>query len=102
MEILRKIRIASPKSHVVILSGQEKIEIAVETMKQGAYTYVVKNESAFERLRIVIHNILHKIHLEKSNVQYKRQRLILVLVLLGVLILNLLNFYFNPDAFKLW
>ncbi|MBL4716743.1 MAG: response regulator [Bacteroidia bacterium] len=102
IEILRKIKQAKPNIEVIILSSQEKIEIAVETIKQGAYTYVVKNETAFERLRIVIHNILHKFHLQRSNKLYRKQRVYLVIALVIVLLVNVLNYLFNPDAFKLW
>ena len=102
IEILRKIKQVAPNTEVIVLSGQERIEIAIETIKQGAYTYVVKNDTAFERLRIVLHNILHKFHLQKSNRQYKRHRLYLSLALFIVLLINALNFFFNPDAFKLW
>lgn len=52
---------------VIMISGQDKIDTAVECMRAGAYDYVVKNETsfvrteqAFERLfkhRLVVHEL---------------------------------------------
>ncbi len=49
MEVARKIRMQSPKTHVMILSMHSKIEYIVEAFQAGATGYVVK-ESATERL----------------------------------------------------
>lgn len=54
--VLQKIRQTDPKIPVIMLSGQNKIEIALDSIKNGAYDYVVKNDIAF--LKIL--NILKK------------------------------------------
>jgi DNA-binding NtrC family response regulator len=57
VEILKKMKEASPTSAVIMLSGQDKISVAVECMKNGAYDYVVKSESAFMRIENIFNNI---------------------------------------------
>src|SRR3954470_7931746 len=57
LQVLKKIKERFPDAPVIFLSGQEKAEIAANTMKYGAWDYVVKNESAFHRLEILIKNI---------------------------------------------
>ncbi len=57
VEILKKIKEASPTSAVIMLSGQDKISVAVECMKNGAYDYVIKSESAFTRIENIFNNI---------------------------------------------
>ncbi|MFN8142804.1 MAG: response regulator [Bacteroidia bacterium] len=52
LQVLKKIKEQFPEVPVIFLSGQEKAEIAANTMKYGAYDCVVKNESAFHRLEI--------------------------------------------------
>ncbi|MBN4081501.1 response regulator [bacterium AH-315-C07] len=98
--ILKEIKKTHPEINVVMLSGQEKIEVAVATLNAGAYTYVVKNSSTFDKLGIVIQNILHRLHLENSNKQYKQQRLYLILALIAILLLNAMAFFHNPGAFS--
>ena len=57
VEILKKMKEASPTAQVIMLSGQDKISVAVECMKNGAYDYVVKSESAFMRIENIFNNI---------------------------------------------
>ncbi|MEO8760114.1 MAG: response regulator, partial [Bacteroidia bacterium] len=49
---------------VIILSSQDKIEVAVDCMHHQAADYVVKSETAFMRLRQIIVKILHYRKLE--------------------------------------
>ena len=60
-QILLKIKKAFPTLPVIILSAQETLNVAVQSLKIGAYDYVVKDEYAFER----IENLLVKIVLIK-------------------------------------
>ena len=51
---------------VIILSSQDKIEVAVSCMHHKAFDYVVKSETAFLRLQKVIVTILKYQKLEKE------------------------------------
>ncbi len=66
LQVLKKIKERFPGVPVIFLSGQEKAEIAANTMKFGAWDYVVKNESAFHRLEILMNNILGNVELKKN------------------------------------
>jgi len=66
VQILKKLKDRYPNVHIVFVSGQEKAEVAANTMKYGAYDYIVKNENAFQRLEIVMKNILGNTQLKKS------------------------------------
>jgi DNA-binding NtrC family response regulator len=57
VEILKKMKEICPMTNVIMLSGQDKIAVAVECMKNGAYDYVVKSESAFMRIENIFNNI---------------------------------------------
>jgi DNA-binding NtrC family response regulator len=56
-EILKKIKINFSSVDVIILSGQEDVNIATSIIRQGATDYVVKNKMSFFNLG----NILSKI-----------------------------------------
>ena len=66
LEILKMVKEKNPEIFVIILSGQEKIEIAVDTLKHGAFDYVVKSETAFVRLQKIISAIFHYKKMEKE------------------------------------
>lgn len=91
VEILKKVKDEYPETQVIVLSGQDKIEVAVDTMKYGAYDYVVKGESAFSRIENAINNIseLHKIRM--INRGYKNTILMLCGVI-GLIILGAIYF----------
>ncbi len=66
IETLDKIKATNPGISVIMLSSQDKIEIAIDCMHHKAFDYVVKSETAFVRLQKTIAGILH---LEKINKQ---------------------------------
>jgi DNA-binding NtrC family response regulator len=66
MQVLKKLKERFPNVPVIFLSGQEKAEVAANTMKYGAWDYIVKNENAFHRLEIIIQNILGHVDLKKN------------------------------------
>jgi DNA-binding NtrC family response regulator len=54
---LDKIKAFSPDIPVVMLSAQDKIEVAINCMHHQAFDYVVKSETAFMRLQKTIETI---------------------------------------------
>jgi len=71
LEVLQEIKKADPEADVVILSGQDKIEVAVKTMQYGAFDYIVKGESAFYRAEKVVFNIYRYKKLQGNAARYK-------------------------------
>ena len=65
IETLDKIKEFDPQIPVIMLSAQDKIEVAVDCMLHKASDYVVKSETAFLRLQKTITAILNYNELEK-------------------------------------
>ncbi|MHC1776514.1 MAG: response regulator [Lentimicrobium sp.] len=66
LETLDKIRAYDPEIAVVMLSAQDKIEVAVNCMHHKAFDYIVKSETAFFRLQKVIETIIYTHKIEKT------------------------------------
>lgn len=66
IQTLDKIKEFNPDIAVVMLSSQDKIDVAVNCMHHKAYDYVVKSETAFLRLRKAIDSIFHTRKIEKT------------------------------------
>jgi two-component system OmpR family response regulator len=66
IETLDRIKTANPLIPVIILSSQDKIEVAVICMKHNAFDYVVKSETAFVRLKKIITSIFQTQKTEKA------------------------------------
>jgi len=71
LEVLHEIKKISPETDVVMLSGQDKIEVAVKTMQYGAFDYIVKGESSFYRAEKVVFNIYRYKRLQGNASKYK-------------------------------
>jgi len=66
LQTLDKIKERDPGIPVVMLSSQDKIEVAINCMHHKAFDYIVKSETAFMRLQKVIDIILNTQKLEKA------------------------------------
>ena len=66
IETLDKIRAFNENITVVMLSSQDKIEVAVNCMHHKAFDYIVKSETAFLRLQKTITTIFQNKKTEKA------------------------------------
>ncbi len=92
MDILRAIKKRKPEAEVVMFTGQEKIEIAIDTLTHGAFDYIIKNESAFHRADNVVKNILKRRKLQKENKFYK-SLLVVMAIILGIIAVVAITLY---------
>lgn len=66
IETLDLIKAYNPEMPVVMLSSQDKIEVAINCMHHKAFDYVVKSETAFFRLQKIITGIMQYNKMEKE------------------------------------
>lgn len=66
IQTLDKIKAINPDIPVVMLSSQDKIDVAIDCMHHRAFDYVVKSETAFIRLQKIITTIFKYKKMEKE------------------------------------
>lgn len=66
IETLDKIKAFNPDIPVIMLSSQDKIEVAISCMHHRAHDYVVKSETAFVRLQKIISSAFEYKKMEKE------------------------------------
>jgi DNA-binding NtrC family response regulator len=66
IDTLDEIKAFNPDIPVIMLSSQDKIDVAINCMHHKATDYVVKSETAFLRLKKIISTILETKKLEKQ------------------------------------
>ena len=71
--LLKRIKEFNQDIEIVVISEQEKIEIAVELLKLGAYDYIVKTKDIRERLLNVIRNLKKQSNLKKQLVNLQHE-----------------------------
>jgi two-component system OmpR family response regulator len=70
IETLDRIKKFNPAIPVIMLSAQDKIEVAVDCMHHDAHDYVVKSETSFIRLQKIITALFNLQKIEKQLVWY--------------------------------
>lgn len=89
-EILEHIRRNYKGTEVIMISGQDKIDVAVDCMSLGAYDYVVKNETAFIRTESAINRLFKHRSVLQSNEKYKMMNRILTWGVIGIVLLTII------------
>lgn len=93
IEVLKKAKEQNPNIEFIFLSGQDNIDVAINTMKYGAYDYIVKDQMALKKLVNKINKIQSVNKLVKSNKRY-RLGVIMFFVVIAIIILVVLAFAF--------
>ena len=70
-EVMRVIKRTRPDTKVIILSSQEKMDVALDLVKSGAYAYVIKNDLIFLKTVSTIREAIQDI---KRGKQRKEKR----------------------------
>ncbi|HJV66617.1 MAG TPA: sigma-54 dependent transcriptional regulator [Geomonas sp.] len=72
LDILSRIKENSPRTEVILVTGNASAETAVQAMKNGAFDYITKPLN-LDQLRIVLEKALEKKRLLKENVYLRKQ-----------------------------
>lgn len=58
LEIIKRIKIMKPKTKIIVLSAQEKLEVVIDAIKQFDCDYVQKDMNAFNKVEKLINSII--------------------------------------------
>lgn len=90
IEVLIKAKKICPNVEFIFLSGNDNIDIAINSMKYGAYNYIVKDQMALQKLVEKIHKINSAVEIVKTK---KRFKLGVTLFFIGIGILVLITIF---------
>lgn len=90
IEVLKRAKKVAPNVEFIFLSGQDNIDVAINTMKYGAYDYIVKDQMALKKLVNKINKIQSYNQLEVSKKRYK-MGVILFFVILAIFVVVLIT-----------
>lgn len=88
IDVLHKVKKLSPKSEFIFLTSHDNIEVAVNTIKFGAYDYIIKDKVTLDKVVDRIQKIRKVIFLEKQNKQIK-----MFMILFGIVIFIIVVFF---------
>lgn len=89
IQILTKLKERFTELPVIFMSAQDRVEVASNTIKYGAYDYIVKGETAFHKLELAVRQLSNLRTLQKSHGVQKMMNLVFW-VLVGVLLVYII------------
>lgn len=91
LEVLKQVKAINPDIQVIFLSGQDDLNVGINSLKYGAYDYVIKDEASFDNVIITINKIskLNSI-LKEKTMRVKNRNRAFILALGATLIIMLL------------
>jgi two-component system response regulator AtoC len=73
LELMKKIKILNNSIPLIIMSGQEEVEIVVAAYKNGAHDYIIKNDNAGVYLANSLKNIISTLYFKKEYEKLQEQ-----------------------------
>lgn len=64
--LVQQVKDLSPETKIIIISGQQDIQVAIDLFKKGAHDYIMKDKDTQQRLWMSIQNIRETISLKKE------------------------------------
>lgn len=92
LDVLKRIKQLSPDTDSIFLTASDDINVAIETMKNGAYDYVIKGDTALIRINHLLGNICsHRKARKKGKVVLWYKVMIVVLIALIATLMSIKN-----------
>jgi two-component system, NtrC family, response regulator AtoC len=88
--VLGKIKAISKEIVVIIVSGQDKLQIATDAIKNGAYDYIAKSESAAVRVQRTIINVTENLKLEKGKNKYFIWNIVMAIIIGSIVLMDII------------
>ncbi|HXB40815.1 MAG TPA: response regulator, partial [Bacteroidia bacterium] len=100
IKMLGLIKHENKETNVIILTGDDSLDIALKSFHHGAYDYVVKSETKFRKINYSLFNLFTMMEAKKETRKYKYMVVVLfacVSFLIGGLLAVQI---FGPSIFK--
>ncbi|MBL4592298.1 MAG: response regulator [Flavobacteriales bacterium] len=99
VDVLKKIKSISPKIQVIFLSAQEKMHVAITSLKFGAFDYVEKNNTALNRVKALIRRIGKFNQIAEEKKQFNIVKIGLFVILTSIISISIYLQLFHSSIF---
>ena len=99
--VLQAVKKISKRTEFIFLTSHEDMEVAVNSIKYGAYDYIIKNNDiALKKVYNKIGKISKMVELEKRNRFVRTAMLVTLAILVAIVIFVALHEFFNLFGLK--
>jgi len=97
LEVLKMVKKLKPEAEFVFLTNNESMEVAVNTIKYGAYDYIIKDKITLDKVIDRIQKISKYKTLKRNNKQIRQMMMLFAFVVFLIVLFAFL--YFVIDIF---
>jgi DNA-binding NtrC family response regulator len=90
IKVLRKIKSISDDTVVIMLSGHDRLQIALEAVKNGAYEYISKGENAFPVAQSALKNAIENIKSARRNDTYLKWNFYMGMFIMSMILFDVI------------
>ena len=94
MDILKKMKQRFPDTQAIFLTASDDVNIAVDTMRNGAYDYIVKGDTAFIRIRHLLNKISEENERKSKSRSIIRFQIYVIIAIILISLLGILYFHY--------
>jgi len=93
VDVVREVALKSKNTIVIMLSGQDNLQVALDCLKSGAYEYISKSESAFVRIPNSIKNAIENIKSKKESNKYIKLNMLKTAIIIAIIVIDIIGYY---------
>ncbi len=96
IDVLKNVKKHCKKSEFIFLTANESMEVAVNTIKYGAYDYIVKDtDIALKKVVFKMEKIIHDLERQNNDKITKQAMIVSIFILVLIVLFAMLHIFFN-------
>jgi two-component system, NtrC family, response regulator AtoC len=95
LKVMQELKSISDDIIIIMLSGQDKFQVAIDAIKNGAYEYIAKSESALIRTQNTIKNAIDSIKTTRENNKYLKWNYYMGIFIIAMILLDIIWYASN-------
>jgi DNA-binding response OmpR family regulator len=96
IDIIKELKKRAAKTKVLLLSSQDEVHVAVESLQLGAFDYIIKGKYAMDSILNSLHKIRRMQKVDAGTAQASKLKQIFYAGVVGFGLLILLTYGFDP------
>lgn len=91
-QVMKKIKDTLKDTTVIIISGQNKLQLALDAIKNGAYEYIAKSDNVFTKVENVLKNVIDRVRTINTGKDYEKWNFVAGAFFLALIVADIIYY----------